>query len=145
MPFELSESLKNTCGMTFASRGINGLFCSKIYTSAILTLLIIVLIMILYPGQKGTPFWMIGKLGVYIFITTLVIVFIHDGVVYSAFEKKTGGDETESFIAGIGGDANLPFKDENHEVRPNVSGGYDDNVSNQGGDETENFFRSYGV
>ena len=148
MPFELSESLKNTCSMTFASRGVNAIFSNKIYTSAILTIMIIVLIMILYPGKKGTPFWIVGKLGVYIFLVSLAVIFIHNGVVYSAFENKKGNKEIDGFISNLGDDSNIAFKGDNIAVKPktninidnkNVKGGF-----NYAG-ENDDFFASFGV
>ena len=149
MPFELSESLKNTCSMTFASRGVNLIFSNKIYTSAILTIMIIVLIMILYPGKKGTPFWIVGKLGVYIFLVSLAIIFIHNGVVYSAFENKNGNKEIDGFINSIGDDTNIAFRGDNIAVKPKTDGNRDvENTKvggNQIGGDNEAFFASFGV
>lgn len=109
MPFELSNSLKNTCGWSFASKGMNGLFHSKFYTSAILTVMIIILIMVIYPGQKNTPMWILAKLGFYIFIVSIGIIFMHDCVSYNEYSKKVGGAEDETIIAAMGGENNIAF------------------------------------
>ena len=122
MPIELSESLKNTCGVTFASRGMNGLFCSKFYTTLILTIMILILITVIYPCKKGTPFWIVGKLGFYIFAATLAILFLHDGVVYSSYKKEVAGDEGDEFIKSLNGGDNVAFDGDNLPVNPKFGG-----------------------
>lgn len=120
MPFELANSLKNTCSWSFSSRGMNNLFCNKFYTSAILTIMIIILIMLIYPCKKGTPFWITFKLGFYILFFTLGIVFIHDSVMQNSFEKEIRGGETEAFINALGGDGNVAFAGDVVKVDPKV-------------------------
>ena len=142
MPIELSESLKNTCGSQFVSRGMNRLFCSKFYTTLILTIIILILIMIIYPCQKGTPYWVLGKLGLYIFVGSLVILFIHDGVLYSTIKKEIKGGESDAFISSIGGD-NVVFGGEAMPVKPNVIGV--ENTNNICGGESDQLFAMYGV
>lgn len=122
MPFELSESLKNTCSFTFASRGMNGLFCSKFYTTLILTILILILITVIYPCKKGTPFWIVGKLGFYIFTATLAILFIHDGVVYSSYKKEIAGGANDEFVRTLGGEENVAFGGDAVTVTPTFGG-----------------------
>lgn len=153
MPFELSNSLKNTCGWSFASKGMNGLFGSKFYTTAILTSMIIVLIMILYPCQKNTPVWILGKLGFYIFVVTLGIIFVHDCVVYHNYEKETHDTETDEFIGGLDGRNNIAFSGDGDRVDISI-----DNVSNKNkdnkpgenhstvvGGDSDSVFDMYGV
>jgi hypothetical protein len=148
MPFELSESLKNTCGLTFASRGMNGLFCSKFYTTLILTIMILILITIIYPGKKGTPFWIIGKLGLYIFVACLAVLFIHDGVVYNSYKKEVAGGNNDEFVSHLYGNENIAFKDDNVSVVPIFGGDgndvADDVVSSTAGG-TEEIFAMFGV
>ena len=50
----------DTYKCSFASRGMNNLFCNKFYTAGILTAMIIILIMVIYPCKKGTPIY-VGK------------------------------------------------------------------------------------
>lgn len=150
MPFELSESLKNTCGMTFASRGMNRLFCSKFYTTLILTIMILILITIIYPGKKGTPFWILGKLGLYIFVSCLAILFIHDGVMYSSYKKEVSGGADDDFVRALGGD-DVVFGGDNVLVNPTL--GVDKPDTNKpdggecdaGGGTSEEIFAMFGV
>jgi hypothetical protein len=121
MPVELSDSLKNTFGMTFASRGMNNLFYSKIFTTLILTIMILILITIIYPCKKGTPFWIIGKLGLYIFLSCLAILFIHDGVVYSTYQNDISGGASDEFVRALDGRDNVAFGDDNVDIKPTFS------------------------
>lgn len=150
MPIELSDTLKNTFGMSFASRGLNNLFCSKIYTTIILTIIIIILIIIIYPCKKGTPFWVVGKLGLYIFISTLVVLFVHNGIVYESYKKEISGDEDDEFVNNvIDGKNNVAFNSENMTVKPKIDNGSSnsDVISVRGGNDVDNqtLFEMYGV
>lgn len=101
MPFELSNVVKNTFQLSLNSQGLNVLFCNKFYTTAILTFVIIVLIMMIYPCKKGTSLTVIGKLTLYIFLSVLMIIFVHDGVLYKDSVEKLGDDKTSDFINNI--------------------------------------------
>ena len=150
MPIELSESLKNTCGVTFASRGMNGLFCSKFYTTLILTIMILILITVIYPCKKGTPFWIVGKLGFYIFAATLAILFLNDGVVYSSYKKEVAGGEGDEFVEALNGGDNVAFGGDNLPVNPKFGG---DMMAGEGeccnggaeGGNSEEIFAMFGV
>lgn len=157
MPFDLSNSLKSTCGWSFSSKGMTSLFISRFYTTAILTVFIIILIMILYPCQKNTPTWILLKLGFYIFIVSLGMIFIHDCVVYHEYEKEKEHNASEKFIGELDGEDNVAFQgsDDKIKVEPNkskeggdkmvgfggVSGG---DIEVVGGD-AEKLFQMYGV
>ena len=139
MPFELSHSLKNTCGGSFASKGMNSLFSSRFYTTALLTVLIIIIIMIIYPVQKKTPIWVLAKLGFYIFLVSLGIIFIHDCIVYHDYAKTTESEESDKFVEGLNKDENIPFNDDKVNVQPNTEG------KKKGGDEMVGFGECSGV
>jgi hypothetical protein len=152
MPFELSKSLTNTGGLSFASKGMNGLFASRFYTTAILTIMIIILIMILYPGQKNTPIWILVKLGFYIFLVSLGLIFIHDCVVYHEYEKKNNADSSALFIDGLDSGENISFSGTNDKIKvaPKVNSEVDSEVDSEnnlkkGGDEMVGFGECSGV
>lgn len=149
MPFELLDTMKNTYGMTFASRGLNSIFCNKIYTTVILTIIIIILIIIIYPCKKGTPFWIVGKLGVYIFISVLVVLFIHNGVVYSSYKTESSQNDDDEFVKSFGGGDNIAFGGDNIKVMPgkinNTGGSSETDSTGMVGSVTESIFEMYGV
>ncbi len=148
MPFELSESLKNTFGMTFASRGMNTIFSNKIYTTVIITIIIIILITVIYPCKKGTPFWVLGKLGFYIFISSLAVLFIHDSVIHSSYKKDAAATANDDFVSSIGANRNDVYNKDNVLIKP-AFGGYENNKDDvesiAGGNDNDKIFAMYGV
>jgi hypothetical protein len=148
MPFELGDSLKNTCNWTFQSNGMNSLFCSKFYTTAITTIMVIILIMIIYPCKKNTPPWLLFKLGFYIFILNLGIIIMHDGVVLSTLKEKMGGNESETFIDHIHSDSkDSAFSNDSIPVSPNTDcdkyNEFNDKVTSGG--SNDDLFHHFGV
>ena len=118
MPIDLTNTLKSSCGWSFASNGMNNLFGSRLYVTGMLTVFIVVLIMVLYPCRKDTPMWILTKLGFYIFLVTFGMVFIHDCVTYNSYAEKTGGDEAESIIRGINDGGNVAYDGDKVSINP---------------------------
>ena len=147
MPFELSEYLKNTCGLTFASRGLNVIFCNKFYTTIILTIIILMIITIMYPCKQGTPFWIVGKVGLYIFMATITILFIHDSVTHSTNAKTMGGADNDDFVEGLTGDNNVAFSGDNINIKPKFGVNYTTNGGDENGpsSNSEDLFKMFGV
>lgn len=151
MPIELSNSLKSTCGWNFASKGMNGLFVSRFYTTAILTIFIIILIMVLYPCKKNTSLWVLVKLSFYIFLVSLGVIFTHDCVVYHEYERNTEQTDSEKFINSLDISENVAFQGtvDNMPVNPIHQRHSNESditpVNVVGGDDTQSIFAMYGV
>jgi hypothetical protein len=153
MPIELSNTLKDTCGWSFASPGINNIFCNKVYTAGVLTVIIIILVMIIYPGKAGTPMWVIFKLGFYILLATVGVIFIHDSIVHNISEKKIEGGASDAFINALDGSENVAFAGDRMAIehRSPITGG--DGITGDntcciiGGDKKSNeeIFSMFGV
>ena len=148
MPFELSESLNNTYGFTFASRGLNVIFCNKFYTTIILTIIILVIITTMYPCKKGTPFWIVGKVGLYIFMAAITILFIHDSVTHSTNAKIVGGDADDAFVNNLSGDDNIAFNKDNIQINPKFGDNFEsdsDENNKHSANNSEDLFKMFGV
>ena len=147
MPFELSKYLKNTYGLTFASRGLNVIFCNKFYTTIILTIIILMIITIMYPCKKGTPFWVVGKVGLYIFMATITILFIHGSVTHSINALVLGVVDDDEFVANINGDNNIAFDGDNIRIKPKFGVNYEviDGDENEASGGSEELFKMFGV
>lgn len=96
MTIEIGNLFKSTCNMSFASKGFNSIFCNKIYTSIILSIIIVIIITIIYPSKSGTKLWVFLKLGFYICISGLLVLFVHDGVVFSENNKKMDKEKPDA-------------------------------------------------
>ena len=135
--------------MTFKSRGMNTIFSNKIYTAIIITIIIIILITVIYPCKKGTPFWILGKLGLYTFISSLAIIFIHDSVIHSNYQKDTTATENNKFISSLGSNSNPAFGGDSIPIEPafgKYSGGkYDSDADVGDSNNPEEVFAMYGV
>jgi hypothetical protein len=127
MPLEISSLLKDSYGWSFSSRGLNSLFCNKFYTALILTIIILILIMNIYPCKIGTSACVTFKLGIYILITSLTILFIHDSVVCDIHEKSVTGGETDTFINALGSDTNPAFSKDVTVVNPKLNNTFSTN------------------
>ena len=145
---ELQSFGEETCGWSFASRGMTNLFCNKFYTSGILTAMIVILIMVLYPCKKGTSVFIVFKLSFYIFICTYLIMFVHDGVLHKITEKERVGGETDAFIGGLG-DSDVVYGSNAMKVTPVITMGGDNEVTTDrehtSGNTADEVFAMYGV
>lgn len=130
MPIEIADTLKDTCGWSFSSRGLNSLFCNRFYTALILTIIILILIMNIYPCKKGTPAWITFKLGFYVLVASLSIIIVHDGIMHNLYTQRTIKGNDDTFIDELDGANNSAFMKDRAPVVPNVRNG--DDVS--GGD-----------
>jgi hypothetical protein len=65
--------------------------------------------MILYPCQKNTPVSLLLKLGFYIFLVSLGVIFMHDCVLHNDYERKKENHDSNEFIDGINGKHNVAF------------------------------------
>jgi hypothetical protein len=99
---------------SFLSKGLTRLFNSRIYTTAILTVMVIILIMIMYPCKQNTPTWVLLKLGFYIFIVSIGVIFMHDCVILKENNEKRG-DAEDSDIINI-----VTDKDNNDDIFNNI-------------------------
>jgi hypothetical protein len=147
MPFELSNSFKKSCNWSFASNGMNKLFRNKIYTSLILTVIIIIILMIMYPCKENTPVWKLLKIGFYIFLAGLGVIFLHDCVLFSEYEKKSNDDITENIISDLN-EPNVAFGGDTIKVSPIITNSHnipEVETSNQSGGNSSDIFELYGV
>ena len=144
---ELSSFSGDAYKCSFASRGINNIFCNKFYTAGILTVMIIVIIMVIYPCKKGTSLFIMVKLAFYVFIVSYVVIFIHDGVIHQKTETENENVENEKFIKGLG-ETDPVYEGDNINVSPIVSmDAGDDSViaTIKGGSSADDVFAMYGV
>jgi hypothetical protein len=119
MPLRLNDLLQK-CKTPFLSTGATKLFHSVWYTAAMLTVLIIILIMVIYPGKAGTPVWILGKLGIYVFLISAGIIFLHGCIISNAQAEKLGGDADDRFIEKISGGGNIAFSGDNMKISPSI-------------------------
>ncbi len=98
MPIDLHSSLKGASQWAFGSPLLNNALGSSICVALIIALLMILLIMFMYPAKPGTPFSVLAKLFVYMLFGTMMIVFLHDGVIKYMIEEEYVTKDNEYFM-----------------------------------------------
>ncbi len=116
MPIDLANSIKSTSQFVFASDTLNNILGSSIILGLLISIVLIVLVMILYPAKKNTSISVIGKIFIYSFIITSILVFLHDGIIKSQYDNnKYDGflDEKHMLLSNN----NIPIKPNLQTVR----------------------------
>lgn len=145
MTIELSNVLKHSSlGQTF--KGVNKFFLNKFYSALALTIAIILIIMVLYPCKKETPIYLLLKVGLYIFIGSVSIIFIHDIALIDNYKTHINKQDTEKIIDVISGHENTGFHNETIEIKPNniKHGGNRNNINIKDGGN-DDIFEQYGL
>ena len=88
MPVEVGKLCKSVCYNTVGNKIFGPILTSPLYTSLVITIFIIILILFLYPTKKGTELKKMIKPFVYIFSITGVILFLHMGSLRAEFEDE---------------------------------------------------------
>jgi hypothetical protein len=101
MPIDLCSSINKISHYAFGSSVLNGVLGSSIFVAVLITLVMTVLIMIMYPAKRGTKFTTVGKMGIYMFFITLLIVFLHDSVIRYISEDLAQSRSENDFIKGF--------------------------------------------
>jgi len=107
MPIDLCSSVNKISNYTFGSGFLNTIFGSSLSVAFVVSIIMILLIMMMYPAKSGTSLLIIVKLFIYMFMFTLLIVFLHDGVLKYAMKENVESETDSSFIkntATMGGD-----------------------------------------
>lgn len=131
MPIDLYSTVKKTSHWAFANNFINKTLGSSIFVALSIALLMILIIMFMYPAKAGTPFYIVMKMFVYMFFGSLLIVFLHDGVIKYLFEEEHQEKRNEVFMQNTtaeGRDFDPVYSTNYKPIKPNlpgsISGGY---------------------
>ncbi len=100
MPIDLYSSIKKTSQWAFGSTILNNILGSSIFVSLIIALIMVLLIMIMYPAKSGTPFSVIAKMFIYMLFSSMLVIFLHDGVIKYMFEEELQEQKDDAIITG---------------------------------------------
>lgn len=96
------NSIINSCSRTvFGSDLLNSILSSSIFMAIVITLVMLLIIMIIYPAKKGTGFVVIAKMGLYMFLISFMLIFLHDSVLKYTFEEKTHDRSADEIMKGM--------------------------------------------
>ena len=101
MPIDLYSTAKKTSQWAFGSPFLNKILGSSLFVAGVVSFIMIILIMIMYPAKPGTPFSIVAKMFVYMFASSLLVIFLHDGVVRYMYEEEKEAHVSEAFMQNI--------------------------------------------
>jgi hypothetical protein len=58
----------------------------------------IILIMVMYPAKPGTSFSIVAKMFIYMFFGSLLVIFLHDGVLRYLIDDENQNLKAEAFM-----------------------------------------------
>jgi hypothetical protein len=98
MPIDLYSTIKKTSQWAFGSPVLNAILGSSVFVALTVALIMVVIIMVMYPAKSGTPFSIVVKMFIYMAASTLLIIFLHDGVLKYMMEEEQESESSESFM-----------------------------------------------
>lgn len=101
MPIDLMSSIKKTSQWAFGSPLLNSILGSSLFVALTVALVMMLLIMIMYPAKKGTSFTVVAKMFIYMFFTSLLVIFLHDGVIKFMFEEEHQSKAADDMMRGV--------------------------------------------
>lgn len=101
MPIDLYSSIDKTSQWAFGSPLLNNVLSSSLFVAIAIALLMCLLIMVMYPAKSGTPFSIVIKMFVYMMFGSLLIIFLHDGVLKYMFKEELDANEADDFMNNV--------------------------------------------
>jgi len=106
---EIGYFLNDVYNSTYSSN-LGVLFSNILYTSLLVSIIILIIICCTYPCKRGTPIYVTFKLVFYVFIFVLGILAIHQGVMEKKFEEKYSNKMNKDLLEAVkGGSINTLF------------------------------------
>lgn len=88
MPIDMGSTIKNASQWAFGSPILHGIMSNNLIIAGIISIVMILIIMIMYPAKKNTKNNVLIKMFFYMFISSAFILFLHDSVIKNTFEER---------------------------------------------------------
>jgi hypothetical protein len=134
MPCDISDSFKGGCQTVFGFKFLKSIFSSTLWTSFLITAIVILLLMILIPVESDTPVWLLFKFMFYTFLSIMGILVLHNGTLSINIQEEVSGGISKDLEDKLQNPTDVdPVNSSNTvEVRPKLG-------------PEEALFRSYGI
>jgi hypothetical protein len=123
MPIDISSSVNNISKQVFGTSIINKYLGSTIFVGIIITFILLLIIMIFYPAKENTSVKIIFKVGLYSFLSSLLILFLHDGIIKSNLSNDKISENNEKIIQNLTNKNRDSIYNNNIPIKPNITGG----------------------
>ena len=100
MPFDLSGGAGNLLSMGGETE--NSFLFSSFYTALIMTTLIIIIVLTMYPCSRKATVWQRIKTFLYIFAGTFFVLVLHKGTIKKVLGAKQKEQSSERILGGMG-------------------------------------------
>lgn len=100
MPLVLNDSVRDLSRWAFGSPVLNSILGSSIFVALVISFIMVLLIMIMYPAKAGTPFSVIAKMFVYMLFSSMLVIFLHDSILKHMYEEEEHEEKEDSIILG---------------------------------------------
>ncbi len=103
MPIEISNFFSDINTSMFNIIGLNRIFTSVIYTSLLISVIVMIIVLFLYPYKKSTPSYLFIKSFLYITMAVTIILALHSSFIRTYYRAKSQDTELNSFVDRVGG------------------------------------------
>lgn len=97
--------LTGDTGMGIFKDTFSGFFGSSLrspfWMALIITVVIILIILFVYPAKKSASLSKLFKLMIYIFVTTLIFLFLHNSALHDTWKKENEDEKQRAAIGGM--------------------------------------------
>lgn len=98
MPIDFFSSLKGASNWAVGSPLLNNILGSSIFVAIVVSLIMMLLVMFMYPAKAGTPFSIVAKMFIYMFFGSLLVIFLHDGIIKYTMEEEFTTRDSDAFM-----------------------------------------------
>lgn len=88
MPVDIGASTRKVCGTAFGSNFLRYVLLSPVYTSIIISVMLVIIVIVIYPAQRGASGYSLFKVFLYSTITSLLIIYMHNSILKHNLEDK---------------------------------------------------------
>ncbi len=101
MPIDLHSLVTSVSNNVFGSPFLNNLFHNSIFVAFLISIIMVLLIMFMYPAKKGTSIGVVLRMFMYMLLGSAVVIFLHDGVVKYKIQKEQSAARDSAFTGGF--------------------------------------------
>ena len=103
MTIELLACTRQVNQYASDSIGLNKLLSHTGILAFMISLLMVLIIMVFYPAKPGTSFYILVKIFMYMFAGTLLLVFLHDGMLKDQLTNTAHDMDLNEMVTNVTG------------------------------------------
>lgn len=101
MAIDIEGSIDKVSNAAFSYSFFNKILSNPLFIGIAIALIFILLLMVYYPAKKGTSLLIPFKIFLYTFLSSFLIVFLHDSVIKHTISQEYKQFADEELIGGL--------------------------------------------